>query len=74
MSTDSGAVTIGALLEKGDHGIGTVEHLDGEMMIVDGVAQPTPLWLLKAWHCVTKRRTSGWVTIHLSQVLVSEFI
>jgi acetolactate decarboxylase len=38
MSTDSGAVTIGALLEKGDHGIGTVEHLDGEMMIVDGVA------------------------------------
>ena len=38
MSTDSGEVTIGALLEQGDHGIGTVEHLDGAMMIVDGVA------------------------------------
>jgi acetolactate decarboxylase len=33
-----GGVTIERLLENGDFGIGTVEGIDGEMMIVDGIA------------------------------------
>jgi len=31
-----GAVRVGSLLEHGDLGLGTFEHLDGEMAIVDG--------------------------------------
>jgi acetolactate decarboxylase len=33
-----GDATVGSILEKGDHGIGTIAHLDGEMIIVDGRA------------------------------------
>lgn len=33
-----GDATIGSILAKGDQGIGTVERLDGEMVIVDGEA------------------------------------
>jgi acetolactate decarboxylase len=33
-----GDATIGEILAKGDHGIGTIQHLDGEMVIVDGAA------------------------------------
>ncbi|OPX57298.1 MAG: Alpha-acetolactate decarboxylase [Methanomassiliicoccales archaeon PtaB.Bin134] len=33
-----GGMAIGELLEHGDHGIGTVEGIDGEMIILDGVA------------------------------------
>ena len=32
-----GDVTIGELLEHGDFGLGTFNHLDGEMLILDGV-------------------------------------
>ncbi|HEV8019978.1 MAG TPA: acetolactate decarboxylase, partial [Candidatus Lustribacter sp.] len=31
-----GAVTVKTLREHGDHGLGTFEHLDGEMIVVDG--------------------------------------
>jgi acetolactate decarboxylase len=31
-----GAVRVGTLREHGDHGLGTFEHLDGEMVVVDG--------------------------------------
>jgi len=33
-----GGITIEELLEHGDYGIGTVEGIDGEMMIIDGIA------------------------------------
>ncbi|MBV1893466.1 MAG: acetolactate decarboxylase [Ilumatobacteraceae bacterium] len=33
-----GDATVGELLAHGDLGIGTIQHLDGEMIIVDGVA------------------------------------
>ncbi|MGH8983160.1 MAG: acetolactate decarboxylase [Acidimicrobiia bacterium] len=33
-----GDVTIGELLEHGDLGIGTVQHLDGELVVLDGEA------------------------------------
>jgi acetolactate decarboxylase len=33
-----GNVSLGELLEKGDLGIGTVEHLDGELIVLDGDA------------------------------------
>jgi hypothetical protein len=33
-----GDATMGKLREKGDHGIGTIARLDGEMVIVDGAA------------------------------------
>jgi acetolactate decarboxylase len=32
-----GAMTIGALLEHGDFGLGTFDRLDGEMVVLDGV-------------------------------------
>jgi acetolactate decarboxylase len=32
-----GAVTVGELLRHGDFGLGTFNHLDGEMIVVDGV-------------------------------------
>jgi acetolactate decarboxylase len=31
-----GAVRVGTLREHGDHGLGTFEHLDGEMVVMDG--------------------------------------
>jgi acetolactate decarboxylase len=31
-----GVATIGDVLESGDHGLGTVDHLDGELVVVDG--------------------------------------
>src|SRR6266700_4237965 len=31
-----GAVTVGVLREHGNHGLGTFEQLDGEMVVVDG--------------------------------------
>jgi acetolactate decarboxylase len=31
-----GDVTVGELLAHGDHGIGTLQHLDGEMVVLDG--------------------------------------
>lgn len=34
---DDGDVTIGQLLTHGDFGLGTFNHLDGEMVVVDGV-------------------------------------
>ena len=33
-----GAVTLGTLLERGDTGLGTFDALDGEMVVLDGVA------------------------------------
>ncbi len=33
-----GDVTIGELLEHGDHGLGTLDALDGELVVVDGAA------------------------------------
>lgn len=33
-----GDLTVGELLEHGDLGIGTVDHLDGELVVVDGAA------------------------------------
>lgn len=33
-----GDTTIGELLEHGDLGLGTLDHLDGELIVVDGVA------------------------------------
>jgi acetolactate decarboxylase len=38
-----GDVTVGELLAHGDLGIGTVEHLDGEMLVIDGTA-----WVVRA--------------------------
>jgi acetolactate decarboxylase len=32
----SGAVRVGTLREHGDHGLGTFENIDGEMVVVDG--------------------------------------
>jgi acetolactate decarboxylase len=31
-----GAVRVGTLRQHGDHGLGTFEHLDGEMVVIDG--------------------------------------
>jgi acetolactate decarboxylase len=31
-----GDITVGELLAHGDHGIGTLQHLDGEMVVLDG--------------------------------------
>ena len=31
-----GAVTVKTLREHGDHGLGTFDHLDGEMIVLDG--------------------------------------
>jgi acetolactate decarboxylase len=31
-----GAVRVGTLRERGDHGLGTFENIDGEMVVVDG--------------------------------------
>ncbi|HEY8581809.1 MAG TPA: acetolactate decarboxylase, partial [Capillimicrobium sp.] len=33
-----GDVTVGELLEHGDHGLGTLNALDGELIVVDGEA------------------------------------
>jgi acetolactate decarboxylase len=33
-----GELTVGELLAHGDHGIGTVDHLDGELVVIDGEA------------------------------------
>jgi acetolactate decarboxylase len=33
-----GDLTIGEVLARGDHGIGTVQGLDGELVIIDGEA------------------------------------
>jgi acetolactate decarboxylase len=33
-----GDVTLGEVLEHGDHGLGTLDALDGELIVVDGVA------------------------------------
>jgi acetolactate decarboxylase len=33
-----GLVTIGEVMAAGDHGLGTVDRLDGELVVVDGVA------------------------------------
>ena len=32
-----GIVTIGEVMQAGDHGLGTVDRLDGELVVVDGV-------------------------------------
>jgi len=41
-----GTLTVDSLLEHGDFGIGTVEGIDGEMMIIDGLAYRAGIDLL----------------------------
>ncbi len=38
-----GDLNIGAVVERGDFGLGTLDHLDGEMIILDGVAYQVPI-------------------------------
>ena len=33
-----GSMTIEALLKEGNYGIGTMDHLDGELIVIDGKA------------------------------------
>jgi acetolactate decarboxylase len=44
-----GDLTIGELLAHGDHGIGTLQHLDGEMVVLDGEC-----WVIDHTGCVRR--------------------
>lgn len=61
----TGTETIGTLLQHGDYGIGTLEHLDGELIIVDGEAyQASQDGLI---HHLPASQTVPFATVHFDQ-------